>query len=192
MKLAFTGTHVTGKTTLLHAYDKYYQALSNKQDKKFGYITGIARQIIKRGFPLNKDGNIDSYVNYINDQLEAEKEMNGFDYFISDRTLLSPLAYALTNRSLPRPYIPDYFINMMENIWLLEKDRYDLYIYFPVEFPMSEKDDIHPPDEEYRVQVDIKMRELLERHDIPHIHMTGSPEERLSKLIRIFAGDFNV
>lgn len=184
MKIAFTGTHVTGKTTLLKDFENY---LKNNPDSNysFGYISGIARSIISRGFPLNKDGNIHSYVNYINDQLEAEKNMSDYDIFISDRTLLSPLAYATANQSLPRPFIPEYFIKMMENVWLLEKERYDLYIYFPIEFPMNVTDGIHIADEKYRQLIDIAIVELLNKFEVKYITISGNQNERLKKLINI-------
>jgi nicotinamide riboside kinase len=188
MKIAFEGTHITGKTTLLEEFKQlisYENGVYPFENKSFGYISGIARSIISRGFPLNKDGNIDSYVNFINDQLEAEKWIQKYDIFISDRTLLSPLAYSLINRSLPRPYIPDYFISMIENIWLLEKQRYDLYIYFPIEFTMQNKDNIHLSDNEYRIDIDHMIHNLLETHCVDHIHMTGTREERLNSLVSI-------
>lgn len=188
MKIAFTGTHVTGKTTLLRDFEKYIQQ-EFKGKLSFGYISGIARSIIQRGFPLNKDGNIYSYVNYINDQLEAEKSIDDYDIFISDRTLLSPLAYATANQSLPRPFIPDYFIKMMEKIWLMEKERYDLYIYFPIEFSMGLPDNIHPSDEEYRKLVDATIVEILNKFEVKYITMTGNPNERLDKLKNVLSAE---
>lgn len=187
MKIAFAGTHVTGKTTLLMDYLQYiHMETENGHDMhSFGYITGIARNIIARGYPLNKDGNVDSYINYINDQLEAEKRMTNFDDFISDRTLLDPLAYSLVNKSLPRPYIPDYLISMIKNIWLIEKNRYDLYVYFPIEFPMSGIDDIHPSDKEYRERIDKKIYSLLKEHNVKHIFIHGSREQRLNELVKL-------
>lgn len=184
MVVAFTGTHVTGKTTLLNDYLDY--CASKNSDKTIGYITGIARNIIARGFPLNKDGNVYSYINYVNDQLNAEKAIDLYDDFICDRTILSCVAYASVNRDLPRPYIPDYLIEMLENVWLLEKDRIDLYVYFPIEYEMPYLDDIHPADEEYRKKVDQMIHSLLIKHNINFITMTGDKKERLKTLVSIF------
>lgn len=184
MNIAFTGTHVTGKTTLLNDYRAYL--VSTHATRTTGFITGIARGIIARGFPLNKDGNVDSYINYVNDQLNAEKQMPLYDDFICDRTLLSPLAYSSVNRTLPRPYIPNYLIEMLENVWLLEKDKFDLYAYFPIEFDMPTFDNIHPPDEDYRKKVDEMIYTLLVNHNIKYTVITGTREERLNKLIGIF------
>lgn len=184
MVIAFTGTHVTGKTTLLNDYLKYTASTDN--GRTVGYITGIARSIISRGFPLNKDGNMDSYINYVNDQLNAEKQIFQYDDFICDRTLLSPLAYSSVNRTLPRPYIPDYLIEMLENVWLLEKSRIDLYAYFPIEFDMPYTDEIHTSDEKYRRQIDEMIYSLLLRHNVNFTVITGTREKRLKKLISIF------
>jgi len=190
MNIAFTGTHLTGKTTLLNDFSKHIASVgedSHLHGCSFDYITGIARRIIKRGFPLNKDGNVYSYINYINDQLEEEKRMIT-DIFISDRTILSALAYATTNKELPRPFIPDYLIQMIENVWLLEKQRYDLYLYFPIEFPMTGADRVHPADDEYRKKIDVTIHRFLEQYNVHHIHISGSQEERLDTLVSIIPG----
>jgi len=188
MKVAFSGTHIVGKTTLLMQYKEHLAATKGRDFVNLGYITGVARSIISRGFPLGKDGNIYSYINYINDQLKEEEGMGNYDVFISDRTLLSVFAYSSVNVSIPRPYIPDYFIEMVERIWLLEKEHYDLYIYFPIEFPALKQDRFHQLDEEYRAKVDAKIHETLEKHNVNHYHMTGSREIRLRKLINILHG----
>lgn len=178
MKIAFTGSHGTGKTTLLN------DAKPILAPRGMSYVTEVARRIIQRGYPLNMDANVDSYTHYINDQLNAEKVMSISSIFISDRTLLDPLAYALVNRELPRPYIPDYFIEMMENVWLLEKERFDIYVYFPIEFPMQ-IDNIRPEDEDYRRAVGEKMLELLMKHNVPHITVSGTPQQRLERLLEL-------
>ena len=103
MRIAFTGSHSTGKTTLLNDIIKYCGG-----DIKINSITEVARKIIVKGYPLNQDANIDSYIHYINDQLNEENTyMYECDLFISDRTLLDPVAYAMVNSQLPRPYIPE-------------------------------------------------------------------------------------
>ena len=179
MRIAFTGTHGTGKTTLLH---DVIEQRSN--DDSFGYITEVARGIIERGYPLNAEANTDSYIHYINDQLIAERNIADYKLFISDRTLLDPLAYALINRDLPRPYIHDYFIDMMKNVWLLEKERYDLYIHFPVEFPMM-FDGVRPADEEYRISIDRMINRLLNEYYVNFVTISGDMNERKRRIFKI-------
>lgn len=178
MRIAFTGTHCTGKTTLL----KDICRRASESNIKISYVTEVARGIINRGYPLNMDANIDSYIHYINDQLSEENnKINLCDIFISDRTLLDPVAYAIVNSHLPRPYIPQYFIDMMKKVWLLEKEKYDLYIYFPIEFEM-EIDGVRPFDEKYRRDIDRQILFLLEENNINFVKMVGTPEERITYL----------
>lgn len=179
VKIAFTGAHCTGKTTLLNDIES---SLSGKTILKS--VTEVARRIIERGYPLNMDATVDSYIHYINDQLKEEEQMEGCDLFISDRTLLDPVAYAMINSKLPRPYIPQYFIEMMENVWLLEKDKYDFYVYFPIEFEM-EADGVRPIDDRYRKDIDKMIKTLLEKYKIKYIRVTGNKEERKNYLLSI-------
>lgn len=180
MKIAFTGTHSTGKTTLLNDIEKM---LDGKL--RLHSVTEIARGIIEKGYPLGMDANIDSYVHYINNQIIAENaQMHGCDIFISNRTLLDPVAYAIVNRKLPRPYISEYFIEMMKNVWLLEKERYDLYIYFPIEFEL-EHDGVRPAGEKYRKNVDDVIVSLLNQYKINYIKISGDRDKRKNELFNI-------
>ena len=53
MKIAFTGSHSTGKTTLLNDAKPILTA------KGLSYVTEVARHIIQRGYPLNMDANVE-------------------------------------------------------------------------------------------------------------------------------------
>lgn len=185
IKIAFSGTHSTGKTTLLL---DIYAAIGDKYNLRCS--TEVARKIIEKGYPLNMDANVDSYIHYINDQLNEERGINECDIFISDRTLLDPLAYSLVNSKLPRPYIPGYFIEMMENIWLLEKERYDFYVYFPIEFKLEE-DGIRPTDDSYRCDIDEMIMGLLMKYNIKFITVTGNREKRMNYLMSIIEKAMN-
>lgn len=180
MNIAFTGTHCTGKTTLLRDISAMLEGKLT-----VNCVTEVARGIIKRGYPLNMDANMDSYIHYINDQLNEENEkMFKCDVFISDRTLLDPVAYAMVNSKLPRPYISEYFIEMMKNVWLLEKDRYDLYIYFPVEFEL-EYDGVRPIDRKYRKDIDFMILSLLNQYQVNYLRISGDRCNRKKELLNI-------
>lgn len=179
MKIAFTGSHSTGKTTLLGE-------IAKKTNLKIYHIAEIARNIIKRGFPLSQDATVDSYINYVNEQLKAEfvAMESKYDLLISDRTILDAVAYSKVNKKLSRPFIPDYLIEMLERVWLLEKNFYDIYIYFPVEFPMV-CDGVRPEDVQYQIDVGEQIKELLEFHRINYITICGSTEERYNSFLKI-------
>jgi len=179
MKIAITGSHSTGKTSLGNSI---CQAMSSKIDVRF--ITGLSRNIIQRGFPLNMDANIDSYSEYIIAHLSAEKKMNNYDLFISDRTILDALAYSLVNNFYANAQISNSFISMMKEIWLVEKERYDFYIYCPIEFPL-ERDGIRPNDEKYRTLVDNKIQELLLENNVQHVVVHGSLVDRTNQILKL-------
>ena len=177
MKLAFSGSHSTGKSTLLREIETIHGA------KHIVTIKDIARGVIKRGFPLEKNSTVDSFVNYIKDQLRAEREIErvDFDLLISDRTVIDAYGYATVNRDLPRPHIPDYFIDMLREVAIREASFYDLFVYFPVEFPMVE-DPVRPVDPTYREAVGFAIKDALESFGISHLVVTGDTAHRLESL----------
>ncbi len=178
MRLAFTGSHSTGKTTLINTL------MQARPDLRVVAIKNVTRKIIERGFPLAKDATVDSFVNYINDQLREERlaELTGFDVLLSDRTILDAIGYSTVNKQLSGNKIPDYFIQMLHEIWRLEAKFYNLYIYCPVEFPMVE-DGVRIIDEEYRNAVGKQIKKLLDEYEVNYITVTGSKEFRLQILL---------
>lgn len=179
MKIAFTGAHSTGKTTLLREIESRFSYI------KASFIRNITRNIIERGFPLAKESNVDSYVNYVRDQLQAERLFDEaeFKLLISDRTVLDAYGYATVNRELPRPFVPNYFIEMLGEIARAEARFYDLFVLFPVEFPMT-PDPVRPNDERYRRAVGAAIEASLQNFQIPHLVLTGSIDERIVSLQR--------
>lgn len=183
MKLAFTGAHSTGKTTLV-------KELSNSVPKKYTqkYVTEVARKIIDRGYPLGDKATEKAYLQYISSQLEEERDIENYDLFVSDRTLLDPLAYMFVNKELFGAVVSDELIRMMENIWIMEQKKYDWYVYFPVEFPLVE-DGIRPIGNEYQKAIDDMIHGLLCEHKIPYITISGSVIERKQQIMDFLRGE---
>lgn len=173
-KIAIAGTHGVGKTTLAYSLMKssnYDFVVVNSQ---------IARTLIRNGYPLGKEATVESYIQYIIAQLRAEQEVEKCDLFISDRTLLDPLAYAIVNRKYAKSEVSTSMksiIELLKRVWLLELQQYDMYVFVPIEFPMQ-SDGIRPEDEEYRAKVEEQMVLLLDENCVNHITVSGSVEER--------------
>ena len=176
-RLAFTGSHSTGKSTLIKRFRE------NRPDLRISVIEGIPREIIKRGFQLAKGSTVDSFTNYVRDQLrETRKHSNEQpDVLISDRTVLDAAAYASVNLAFPTPFVPDYFREMLLEVALCEASRFDLFVYCPVEFPM-EQHEVRPNDEHYRSLVGLQIRQFLIDHKIHFIEASGDVDTRLQKL----------
>lgn len=176
-RVAFVGSHSTGKTTLAMHVE------SVSAGTRVTVLPEVARIVIARGYPLGKDASADAYVNYVRDQLEAERvaALGSFELLVSDRTVLDCVGYARVNRRLPRPYIQDYFISMLEEVALREAEFYDLHVYFPVEWAM-EADGVRPEDEQYREEVGGAIMAFLAESRIPSLSVSGTTDARMRSL----------
>lgn len=172
MRIAIVGAHGVGKTTL-----GQYIAKTLECSEKIVFNTNIARSLIAKGYPLNKDATTESYIQYIIAQLSAEQSAEFCDFFVSDRTLLDPLAYATVNDKYERSLVPKSIIDMLLHIWLLEQKQYDFYVLVPIEFPMP-KDNIRPQDEHYRKMIEEQMIMYLQKYNINYVCVRGTIEER--------------
>jgi nicotinamide riboside kinase len=185
IRIAFVGSHSTGKSTLV---DYCKQQLMDRLHT----IENIPRRIIAKGFPMGPYAVVDSFANYVRDQLQAERKSAAAatgdkDWLISNRTILDAVAYAGANRELPRPFIADYFIEMLEEIARVEATFYDLYVEFPVCFPMT-ADAVRPEGEDYRKRVGQEISRLLGVFNVSHVSLTGTTDERFRSLIEHVGG----
>jgi len=180
MKIAFIGADSTGKTTLI---DEVVHACSH-MNMKVLIIKNVARGVISKGFPLAKRATVESYANYINDQLkrEREAEKEGFEILLSDRTILDTLVNCKVNNQATKNMIADYFFQMFYEVWYLEAKLYNLYVHCPIEFPLVE-DGIREIDTQYRSLVEEKIKKVLEEYKVPYINLCGSVKTRLNLVL---------
>lgn len=171
------GSHSTGKTTLLeHCKAQLGARLCTIED--------IPRSVIARGFPLGKSATVDSFVNYVHDQLLAERTLQDSSnrLLISVRTILDAAAYAAVNRLLPRPFVPVYFIDMLYEIARIESKMYDLFVEFPVVFPIV-ADGVRDIDPVYRDAVGEEVSRLLDKLKLPRVVLSGDTSERYQQFL---------
>lgn len=176
-KIAIAGTHGVGKTTLAYSLAENFNHLVVKLNSQ------LARSLIKKGYPLGQEATMESYIQYVIAQLRAEQELEKCDIFISDRTLLDPLAYAIVNYEYIDSNVPTSIIEMLKRIWLLELQQYDLYVFVPIEFAMQ-SDGIRPENEDYRKKVQEQMLFLLEENNVNYIKVSGTSVERTAQVTK--------
>ena len=82
MKISFTGTGCSGKSTLLKKCKEYY-------GNRFEYVTEVTRPIARKGLPINEDGNDDTQRAII----DAHIENNKLDNVIMDRCIVDGYVY---------------------------------------------------------------------------------------------------
>ena len=129
MSIALCGAHGVGKTTLgLGLYQHY------RTEYMTFLAAGIARDIIARGYPLGISATMDSYVEYIIEQISALSRACEYELYISDRTLLDPYAYALVNQRNGQFLINSRELELLQRVWELKRKEYDLYLYLQNRF----------------------------------------------------------
>lgn len=89
MKVAFSGSHGTGKTSSML---KYASKEKLNQSNEIAIITEVARQC---PFPINETSTAESQLWMFSTHLKTELEYsNLYSYIISDRSLVDYVAYA--------------------------------------------------------------------------------------------------
>lgn len=186
MNITLTGTHGVGKTTLGRSLYLYYS-----KSRKVFLAEGIPRDIISRGYHLGNCATMDSYAEYIIEQLTALSKANRYDIYLSDRSLLDPYAYALSNQQSGQSLITPRNLELLHQVWELEKKEYDLYLYLPVQFPMNQ-DGIRPVGEDYRELISQTVLNLLTNHNLPYVTITGNQDDMLQQAIASIDGWFSI
>lgn len=174
-RVAITGTHGVGKTTLA------YSLADRFKDRTVVVNSRLARTLINQGYPLGKAATTESYIQYIIKQLRAEQAADACDLFISDRTLLDPLAYALVNR--PDSAVPESTIALLEAAWLLERRQYDLYVFVPIEFD-AQADGVRPEGKDYRIAVEDQILALLDENNVHYTRVSGPLRARTEQVLQ--------
>jgi nicotinamide riboside kinase len=164
MKIAITGSHGTGKTTLANAVSEILS---------LPLIDETARQIINT-IPKNidyRDG-LSSDQRYLMQktilQLQYFQE-SLFSNFVSDRASFDIKVYTelLTGQKI-----------------ITEYNRYDLVVYVPIEFELKD-DGVRFVDLEFQKQISQKMKDLIHK-EIPKgkvLEVQGSVSQRLNQII---------
>jgi len=145
LKIAFIGTHGTGKTTLCY----HLTAELKKQGFNATMITELAR---KCPFPINKDTNEKTPMWLMTAQISEELSgSHTHDIVVCDRSILDPYVYALIS-GVHHPlfeHLVDQWIN-----------SYDLLFKVPVNYDLVD-DGVRAMDPEFQQDVDEKMNEIL-------------------------------
>lgn len=171
MKIALTGSHGTGKTTLA-------RALAEKLCLPL--ITDRARSAAKKAEvnhagELRRDRFKATYFQCLVLINQLFAEMN--EDFVSDRSTLDFLAYW---QAYGLPKNTAYQSLCLAN-------RYDLLVYVPVFFP-PESDGFRDTDSDFQREVDRRILELLSLVTWPVITVSGSVEERVQMVINWLNG----
>lgn len=167
MKVAFAGTHGTGKTTLVNELKNIPQL------KKYKFFSNFSRKISKEGYNLNNRCDLEGQLKFVDQRLVELKNNN----FVSDRSSYDVLAYTLASENMTK--------KQKELIEMYHKtiyQYYDVIFYLPIEFAM-EKDGVRLENEKYRKKIDKIIKKLLKKYPPNKIIMIdGDLQKRLNKV----------
>jgi nicotinamide riboside kinase len=170
-RFVVSGTHSTGKTTLIRGLTDALQ----QSGYKVWPIGEVARKVLAAGLPLDEEATTESYLMYLAEQLDALRTAPDDAIVISDRFLIDLLAYVETNANLD---IPPDLVRVIELAAWLEAEQYSTVFYLPIEFPVV-SDGVRNTDELYRAAVDRTLLRLLSRVGPPVVTLTGNIQERI-------------
>lgn len=171
MRIGITGTHSTGKTTLVEALrtEPYFS--------DYFYDINVTRWVRSLGLPINED-TVDSSQEI--NMIKRIAHLNSYDKIISDRTILDVFAYSRAGKN-----ISSRSLKYQEDLINRNISKYDILFYLPMEIPVAD-DGVRTIDPVYREQIDNYIVELLKTHEkknnLTVVKLTGSVRNRIQQI----------
>lgn len=168
MKIAFIGTHGTGKTTLAHELVSKLK----KQGIDAGFLSEVARSC---PFPINegrtKKAQIWIILNQIIKEMEVEEHC---ETLVSDRSVLDGYCYYVSKfkrSKLLEPLIKEHL------------KTYSYLIRVPIRKEFLKKDKIRSTDKKFQKEIDEQFDKLLKEFKIDYIDLTNNSQKTNKDLI---------
>jgi len=182
LKVALTGAHSTGKSTLLTAFASavtFEVVTTPEVPRQVIEAAGAGEDFLHRGNnTLLRQGLI------IASQIEAESMamMNSPRVLLVDRTVVDHWAY--TVELLEPEQSDDVDIRLWRGLidrWI---ETYDLIVRLPPEIPLA-ADGVREEDEAFRTSIDETITRHLDEAGVGYITVGGTVDERVAELKRL-------
>jgi len=186
MRIAITGSHGVGKSTLANDILAYLNGKeadlkinitdldSASKRKDFKLLEEAPRQAFELGLPINENNSPETQLWVFAKQLEME--LIAQNYYIADKCFIDLLAYVMYIFREKRD-----LIDILKDISKRAAGKYDLVIYLPAgEFPI-EDDGVRSTDPEFQDGVDKLILEILNDFNINYVKIIGNKEERYNQ-----------
>jgi len=171
MRLAISGTHSTGKTTLLKALQQ------TEQFKNFLFLESITRVLKEFQLQINQAGNDVSQSFILADHWRRSTLPN--NVFL-DRCILDGLVYTeyLFNKSLVSSGVHQLAIAFFEKLL----PAYDIIFYLRPEFKLVD-DGVRDTDQQFQTAILELFEEKIQTYAIPVALIQGTLEERVTQIL---------
>jgi hypothetical protein len=158
-RIAFCGSHGTGKSTLIH--DHFF---------KWFFQDHLIIDSVVRQFPVNGDTAY-TVQHEINKTYFYQHRKN--KNFVSARSIFDIWAYSRI--SIDKDFDKWYF-NIYKTLI-----HYDYLFYIPIEIKLK-NDNFRPLNLEYQEKIDKEIKYLLDKYNIKYHTITGTIQERIDKI----------
>ena len=175
MKIAFTGTHSTGKTTLLNELKKVHNF------EGFTFVEEITRTLKKQGYVINEMGGDETQQMVMDSHIKAIN----FENSILDRCALDGIVYThylFNNNQVSDEVFQSAFQTFLKLIW-----KYDIILHLKPEFDIVE-DGVRSSNKEFQNEIDVLFDKYIDLFNIKTYRLSGSVEERLEQIKEIVNG----
>ena len=170
MKIGFCGTMSVGKTTLVNA-------LKNVPEfKDYHFATERSKYLNSLGIPLNTDSTLKGQNIFLAERCAELMNEN----LITDRTIVDVMAFTKLAKSIS--YIDGDAFEEYAKRFIRE---YDYVFYISPEGIAIEDNGVRETDEKYRNEIDLTIRQLLNRYKPWHHVLIGSTEERVKQVLKV-------
>lgn len=171
MKIGITGTHSTGKTTLLHALR------SEPEFNGFEICDEVTRWVKSIGVEINEGGSD------LSQELIMMKHVYNlymFDDMLADRTVLDGLVYTRALHLSKK--VSDRTMRNVHNTFTRCIGEYDFLFYISPEFDIAD-DGVRSVDKEWQTIVQQIFEDSIDSFKIPVIKITGSVRQRVEQVL---------
>jgi nicotinamide riboside kinase len=165
-RIAISGSHSTGKSTVINALRKIPSI-----EKRFTIKTEILRDLKKTGIKINEYGTDNTQLIVTAKHLEYATIPNT----ILDRCLLDSLVY--TAYLYEKGQVKKSTMKVAETVF--ENVRYDLYFYIAPEFDIV-PDGIRSENTEFRDRIAELFEEYMLSYKLEAIRLTGTVDQRVT------------
>ncbi|MFH1151832.1 MAG: AAA family ATPase [Nanoarchaeota archaeon] len=156
MKIAFMGTHGTGKTTLAHE-------LVSKLKKK-GIDAGFLSEVVRScPFPINEDRTKKAQIWIILNQIVKEIESGEkYSCLVCDRSVLDGYCYYTSKFGDAK---------FLEPIIKQHLQTYTHLIRVPIRKGLLKKDKVRSTNEKFQKEIDNQFNKILKKFNVKHINL---------------------
>ena len=162
MKIAISGAHSQGKTTLIN----YLQNLGTLTE--FDFMTSLTRGMQKAGYNINEDGD---EVTQLAIMAKHFQRLSCKNEVIYDRCALDGYAYSMS-------LVKDLrILDIIRDMFLVMIDRYDIIFYVEPELDLVE-DGQRTINKDFFDSVVQSFDCIIKSYAIPVVRLSGSVEER--------------